>query len=82
MKLGLITDIHEHVVTLRRALEPLAELGVDQIVMIGDVVELGRRLEAICGMLAEAKVVGAWGNPKLAAGASIAAANESYAKSA
>jgi predicted phosphodiesterase len=62
MKLGLITDIHEHVVTLRRALEHLAELRVDKIVMIGDVVEMGRRLEGTCQLLAEAQVVGVWGN--------------------
>ena len=62
MQLGLITDIHEHVVALRRALEHLAELGVDKIVMIGDVVELGRRLEATCQLLAEAQVIGVWGN--------------------
>lgn len=55
MKLGLITDIHEHVVTLRRALEHLAELRVDKIVMIGDVVEMGRRLEGTCQLLAEAQ---------------------------
>ena len=62
MKLGLITDIHEHVVTLRRALEHLAELRVDKIVMIGDVVEMGRRLEGTCQLLADAQVVGVWGN--------------------
>ena len=62
MKLGLITDIHEHVVALRRALEHLAELGVDKIVMIGDVVEMGRRLEGTCQLLADAQVIGVWGN--------------------
>jgi hypothetical protein len=30
--------------------------------MIGDVVETGRRLEETCGMLAEAGVMGVWGN--------------------
>lgn len=58
MKLGLITDIHEHVVTLRWALEHLAEPRVGKIVMIGDVVELGRRLEGTCQLLAEAQAVG------------------------
>lgn len=62
MKLGLITEIHEHVVTLRRALAHLAELGASKIVMIGDVVEMGRRLEGTCPLLAEAQVVGVWGN--------------------
>lgn len=62
MKLGLITDIHEHVENLRQALACLAELRVDRIVFIGDVVEVGRRLEETCQLLADAKVIGVWGN--------------------
>jgi len=42
MKLGIITDIHEHVECLRAALDELAG-QVDQIVMVGDVVQTGER---------------------------------------
>lgn len=62
MKLGLITDIHEHVDLLRIALARLAKERVDKIVFIGDIVELGERLEETCRLLAEAKVIGVWGN--------------------
>jgi hypothetical protein len=62
MKLGLITDIHEHVDNLRGALARLAAERVDQIVMIGDVVELGKRVTECAQMLTAANVVGVWGN--------------------
>jgi Icc-related predicted phosphoesterase len=62
MKLGLITDVHEHVENLRAALARLAAEHVDKIVMIGDVVELGKRLTETTQLLAEANVVGVWGN--------------------
>ncbi len=62
MKLGLITDIHEHVEHLRTALRHFGEENVDQIVMIGDVFEMGERIEETCQLLAEANVVGVWGN--------------------
>jgi len=62
MKLGLITDIHEHVEHLRTALRHFKELEVDQIVVIGDVFELGYRIEETCRLLTEAGAVGVWGN--------------------
>jgi predicted phosphodiesterase len=62
MKLGLITDIHEHVEHLRTALRLFRSEGVEQIVVIGDVFEMGIRIEETCRLLAEAKVVGVWGN--------------------
>lgn len=62
MKLGLITDVHEHVENLRAALTRLAAERVDKIVMIGDVVELGKRLTETTQLLADAHVVGVWGN--------------------
>lgn len=42
MKLGLLTDIHEHVSHLRVALDRLRSERVDQIVVLGDVFALGR----------------------------------------
>jgi hypothetical protein len=62
MKLGLITDIHEHVDYLRAALDRLWSEGVDRIVMIGDVFEMGIRIEETCRLLSEAGAVGVWGN--------------------
>lgn len=62
MKLGLITDVHEHLDFLRIALDRLAREQVDQIVFIGDVVELAERLDETCRLMAEAQVVGVWGN--------------------
>ncbi len=62
MKLGLITDIHEHIEFLRIALDRLAKENVDQIVMIGDVFEMGERIEETCQLLAKAKTIGVWGN--------------------
>ena len=62
MKLGLLTDIHEHVEHLRKALDHFEREDVDQVVVIGDVFELGKRIEETCHYLTEAKAVGVWGN--------------------
>lgn len=62
MKLGLITDIHEQVGLLRSALDQLKREQVDQIVMLGDVLELGERMQETCELLADAQVIGVWGN--------------------
>jgi len=62
MKLGLITDIHEHVEHLRTALDRLRSAQVDQIVFIGDVIGKAQRVEETCRLLAEAQVAGVWGN--------------------
>ena len=62
MKLGLITDIHEHVEFLRLALDRFANIQVDQVVVIGDVCEMGKRLEETCRLLSDVKAIGVWGN--------------------
>lgn len=62
MKLGLITDIHEHVEQLAAALARLQAERVEKIVMIGDVVEMGTRLTETCQLLANAGAIGVWGN--------------------
>jgi predicted phosphodiesterase len=62
MKLGLLTDIHEHVEHLRSALDLFRDERVDQIIVIGDVYEMGQRLKETCRLLADAKVIGVWGN--------------------
>ena len=62
MKLGLLTDIHEHVGYLRLALAELEDAQVDQIVILGDVFETGRQLDETCRLLAGAAAIGVWGN--------------------
>ena len=62
MKLGLLTDIHEQVELLCIALDRFRHEQVDQVVVIGDVFEIGQRIEETCRLLAEAKAVGVWGN--------------------
>ena len=62
MKLGLIADIHEHVDNLCKCLRLLKSEGVDQIVMLGDVYEMGHRIRPTCELLATETVVGVWGN--------------------
>ena len=62
MKLGLIADIHENVEYLQEGLELLKAEGVAQIVMLGDVCEMGERIRETCELLAAAKAIGVWGN--------------------
>ena len=62
MKLGLLTDIHEHVEHLRTALDQLRREQVEQIVVIGDVFSQGRMLDETCHLLTDANAIGVWGN--------------------
>ena len=62
MKLGLLTDIHEHVELLAAALTQLQQERVERIVVIGDVVEMGTHLTETCRLLTEAGAIGVWGN--------------------
>ncbi len=65
MKLGLLSDIHAHVYHLQAALERLKSEGVDQVVVIGDVVDMFGRQGGVgetCRLLREARAVGVWGN--------------------
>jgi predicted phosphodiesterase len=62
VKLGILTDIHEHVEYLREALDRFRAEGVDQVIVIGDLFEMGKRLDQTCGLLAEVGAIGVWGN--------------------
>lgn len=62
MKLGLIADVHESVDFLRAALDRFWMEVVDQIVLLGDVFEMGERIEETCTLLSAAGVIGVWGN--------------------
>jgi hypothetical protein len=62
MKLGLLADIHECVPNLKAAHDRLAAEHVDRLVVLGDIVETGKHIDAIVGLLMQAKVTGVWGN--------------------
>lgn len=62
MKLGLLSDIHEHVEPLALALARFRQQKVDRIVFLGDVYHTGEALEETCRLLDDAGVVGVWGN--------------------
>lgn len=62
MILGLLTDIHEDVRSLRLALGRFRQVGVDRVVLLGDVFETGRALVGAVDLLIESGAVGVWGN--------------------
>jgi hypothetical protein len=65
MRLGLITDIHNHAAELTRALELFRERGVDQIVTIGDTLDAfagGDGAAEVAALLQACGAVGVWGN--------------------
>jgi predicted phosphodiesterase len=62
VKLGLVTDIHEHVPELSRALGHFDRQRVDRILCLGDVVERGTALAETVALLAARDVAGVWGN--------------------
>jgi hypothetical protein len=65
VRIGILSDIHEHVEHLRAALKDLAEQSVDQVLVLGDVRAHGERLADTVALLAQAKAVGVWGNHDL-----------------
>lgn len=62
MLLGLITDIHEHTAHLQAALAEFTVEGVDQVVVIGDLFEMGKSIHETCCLLSDAGAIGVWGN--------------------
>ena len=62
MKLGLLSDIHEHVEPLACALQRFCQEQVDQILVLGDLFETGAAIEETCRLLDEAGAIGVWGN--------------------
>ena len=62
MKLGILADIHEDLGHLRAALNVLRESGADRYIILGDVFEMGHRLDATVALLDGAAAVGVWGN--------------------
>lgn len=62
MLLGLLADIHEAVEPLREALALFARQGVEEVVVLGDICRMHRRLGETVALLREARAVGVWGN--------------------
>lgn len=65
MKLGLITDVHNDAARLEVALKLFHDLGVDQLVTIGDTCDAFSRGDGaarVASMLRESGVIGVWGN--------------------
>ncbi len=62
MKLGLLADIHEQTRQLRKAIAMLQRHGADRFVVLGDVFELGKRMEETVSLLQQVQAVGVWGN--------------------
>ena len=62
MKLGLITDIHEHVADLELALAECDRHGVDRIICLGDVFRSGSAIRETVALLADRGIAGVWGN--------------------
>ena len=62
MLLGLLADIHEAVEPLREALGVFAAHGVEEVVVLGDICRMHRRLAETVALLHEARAVGVWGN--------------------
>jgi hypothetical protein len=62
LKLGLISDIHEHVTDLRLALAECDRHRVEQIICLGDVFQLGEAIHDTVALLAQRGIPGVWGN--------------------
>lgn len=62
MRIGILADIHEEVERLAEALKRLRAEGVDAIVELGDIFEMGKRIGPTVELLTDAGAVGVWGN--------------------
>lgn len=62
MKLGILSDIHEAVEMLERALARFDREGVDRVLVLGDVFETGPRMDETVALLDRAGAVGVYGN--------------------
>lgn len=56
MKLGLISDTHATIPTLDAVLDALADEGVDRVVCLGDIVDLGPQPNEVCERLRERRI--------------------------
>jgi hypothetical protein len=59
---GLLADIHEHTRRLQKAIAVLHQHGAERFVVLGDVLDTGKRIEPTVRLLQEVRAVGVWGN--------------------
>jgi hypothetical protein len=65
VRLGLVTDIHNHAAELAAALAAFRDRGVDQVITIGDTCDAfgrGDGAAAVASLLDGCAAVGVWGN--------------------
>lgn len=65
MRLGLVTDVHNHAAELSAALSAFRDRRVDQVVTIGDTYDAFCRGDGsgkVAALLADCSAVGVWGN--------------------
>lgn len=60
--IGLIADVHANLPALQAVLERLDDLGVQQIISLGDIAGYGPHVNECCETLAKREVVGVRGN--------------------
>jgi predicted phosphodiesterase len=65
VRLGILADIHEHTRNLQKAVAVLQEHGAERFVVLGDVFDMGKRIEKTVALLRGVKAVGVWGNHDL-----------------
>ena len=62
MKIGILADIHENVEKLRGAIEVLRRHEADRFVALGDICDVGQRMDETISLLREVSAIGVWGN--------------------
>jgi hypothetical protein len=58
MKLGLLADTHEHTRRLQKAIAVLEQHGAERFVVLGDVLDTGKRIERTVRLLQQVRAVG------------------------
>ena len=65
MKLGLVTDIHNDICGLRDAVDALDQLGIDQLITLGDTCDAfipPEGSDEVAQLLLDRNALGVWGN--------------------
>src|SRR5258707_7753863 len=65
MRIGLVTDVHNHAPELSAALAAFGQQGVDRVVTLGDTCDAfssARGTVAVAALLRDCGAVGVWGN--------------------
>jgi hypothetical protein len=65
MRLGLVTDVHNHAVELAAALRLLRDRGVEQVITLGDTCDAfvpAEGAQEVAALLRDCGAIGVWGN--------------------